>query len=265
MNDTAPDAARGSRRAINLPARQYAGRDGLPLAYRETGDGRPLLLIHGFFSTAGENWIRYGHAATLAARGFRVIMPDLRAHGDSSKPHDPAAYPPDVLTDDAFALADHLGLAEYDLAGYSLGGRVVIRMLARGARPSRAVVAGTGVEPITHSVGRGDFFHRVLTNLGTFQRGSAEWMAEAFLNTVGGDPKALLRVLDTFVDTPAETLAAIPTRTLVLMGVADTDHGDGRALAAALPAGEYGQVPGNHMSAVVKPDLGEAIAAFLTG
>ena len=36
------------------------------------------MLIHGFFSTAMVNWVRYGHAATIAGLGYRVVMPDLR-------------------------------------------------------------------------------------------------------------------------------------------------------------------------------------------
>ena len=63
-----------------------------------------VVLLHGLFSDAETNWIKFGHAATIAAAGFRVIMPDLRAHGRSAKPHDAAAYPPDVLADDGLAL-----------------------------------------------------------------------------------------------------------------------------------------------------------------
>src|ERR1700687_1553084 len=187
-----------------IPVDYFRGRDGTELAYREMGEGRPLVLIHGFFSTAMVNWMRYGHAAKLAARGFRVIMPDLRGHGASAKPHDPAAYPRDVLADDGFALIEQLGLTDYDLGGYSLGGRTTIRMLVRGATPGRAIVAGMGLEGIVNTAGRGAHFRHILTNLGTFERGSAEWMAEAFLKTVGGDPVALLRVLDTLVDTPRD-------------------------------------------------------------
>ena len=54
--------------------------------------------------------VKSGLAGRLAGRGYRVIMPDLRAHGDSAKPHNAAAYPPDILTDDALALVDHLVL-----------------------------------------------------------------------------------------------------------------------------------------------------------
>jgi pimeloyl-ACP methyl ester carboxylesterase len=88
-------------------------------------------------------------------------------------------------------------------------------------------------------------------------------MAEAFLKTVGGDPVALLHVLDTFVDTPREVLERIATPALVLMGSDDHDTGSAEDLAAALPHGQYAVVPGNHMSAVTKPELGAAIAEFL--
>jgi len=251
-----------------LTVHRFSGHDGTELAYRELGQGRPLILIHGYFSTATVNWVRYGHAAALAAAGHRVIMPDLRGHGDSAKPHDAAAWPPDVLADDGFALLAHLGLdpagAGYDLGGYSLGGRTTVRMMVRGARPGRAVVAGMGLAGIVSANEHSDHFRRVLTNLGNHPPRSPEWMAQAFLKTVGGDPTALLGVLDTFVDTTPAELAAIEVPTLVLLGSDDDDNGSGEALARALPHGQYVSVPGNHMNAVTKPDLGAAIVEFLS-
>jgi pimeloyl-ACP methyl ester carboxylesterase len=244
----------------------FAASDGVDLAWREMGDagGRPLVLIHGYFSNAGVNWIRYGHARLLADAGFRVIMPDLRAHGDSGKPHDPASYPPDILAGDGFALVRHLGLADYDLAGYSLGGRTAVRMLVQGARPARAVLSGMGLEGILNTEGRGGYFRNVLTRLGTFERGSSEWMTEAFLKTTGGDPQALLLILDTFVDTSRAELAAIDLPVLVVTGTEDDDNGSGMALAEAIPGGQFQSIPGNHMSAVTKPELGRAIRDFLS-
>ena len=247
----------------DLPVHRFKARDELDLVYREVGEGRPLVLIHGYFSTAFVNWIRYGHARLLADAGHRVIMPDLRGHGDSAKPHDPAAYPPDILAEDGFALIDHLGLTDYDLAGYSLGGRTCLRMLVQGARPGRAVLCGMGLDGILHTQGRGTYFRHVLTNLGSFPRGTTEWMTEAFLKTTKGDPVALLNVLGTFVDTPAAAIAAIDVPALVVTGVEDDDNGSGPALADALPDARFVEIPGNHMSAVTRPELGAAIRDFL--
>ena len=248
----------------DLPVHRFTARDGTQLAWREIGEGRPLILIHGYFSNADVNWIRYGHARRIADEGFRVIMPDLRAHGESEKPHDPALYGPDVLADDAFDLIAHLGLTDYDLAGYSLGGRTVVRMLARGAKPRRAVLSGMGLDGILDTQGRGGYFRHVLTNLGSFPRGSSQWMTEAFLKTTGGDPKALLNILETFKDTTREELASIALPVLVVTGEDDDDNGSGEALAEAIPGARFQSVPGNHMSAVVKPELGEAMALFLS-
>lgn len=227
------------------------------------GQGRPLVLIHGYFSNAYVNWIRFGHAKLISDLGYRVIMPDLRAHGDSDKPHDPAAYPADILADDAFALIRHLELTDYDLGGYSLGGRTVVRMLVAGATPGKAILSGMGLPGILHTQGRGNFFRRVLTNLGSFERGSSEWMTEAFLKTTGGDPEALLLILNTFADTSLVELAGIDVPTVVITGDEDDDNGSGEELAAAIPGAQFKSIPGGHMSCVTKPELGQAIADFL--
>ena len=237
--------------------------DGQRLAWREVGEGRPVVLIHGFFSDAETNWIRYGHAATIAANGFRVIMPDLRGHGSSARPHDPAAYPPDALPRDGHALIEHLGLTEYDLGGYSLGARTTSRMLATGADPRRVIFSGMGLDGLTAADRRGGHFRHILTNLGKHERNSPEWFAEAFLKTTGGDPQALLGVIDTFISTPIEQIERFAWPTLCVNGADDDDNGSAAALADALPNARYVEVPGNHMSAVVKPELGQAIADFL--
>jgi pimeloyl-ACP methyl ester carboxylesterase len=242
---------------------RFSARDGVGLAYRELGAGRPLVLIHGYFSTAYVNWVRYGHAAVLADAGFRVIMPDLRAHGDSDHPHEPRYYPRDVLADDAFDLIAHLGLTDYDLGGYSLGGRTTLRMLVRGAQPGRAIVAGMGLWGMTNVSDRNEHFRRVFAGLGHHERGSAEWRSEAFLRTTGGDPVALEQVLDTSVGATEDEIGDVLTPTLVLMGEADDDHGSGADLADLLPLGRYLEIPGNHMSAVTEPELGESIRSYL--
>jgi pimeloyl-ACP methyl ester carboxylesterase len=241
----------------------FTSWDGTRLAWHEVGEGRAVVLIHGFFSDAFTNWIRYGHAAAIAARGFRVIMPDLRAHGASDKPHGREAYPPDALTRDGHALVDHLGLIDYDLGGYSLGARTTSRMIATGARPRRVVLSGMGLEGLTTTDRRVGHFRHILTNLGQHPRGSPEWLAEAFLKTTRGDPVALLGILDTFTDTTTAQVAAMIQPVLVVCGAEDQDNGSAPDLAAALPNATYVETPGGHMSAVVKPELGRAIADFL--
>jgi pimeloyl-ACP methyl ester carboxylesterase len=241
----------------------FPGRDGLKLAYRSIGEGRPIVLLHGF-TGSGLQFLEHGLAATLAGHGYRVIVPDLRGHGDSARPHDPAAYPPDVLADDGLALIDFLELRDYDLGGYSLGGRIVLRMLARGARPARAIIGGQGLDALGGPTSRTGGYRRMLTAIASGDRlepGSPGAMPADWLAKSGADPLALLHVLGTFVATPDTTLAEITTPTLVVAG--DQDERQAAELAAVLPEGRYVQVPGDHATALLGPELGAAILAFL--
>jgi pimeloyl-ACP methyl ester carboxylesterase len=245
---------------------RFAGHDGAPLAYRETGSGRPLILLHGFMGT-GSYWLDQGPGDTLVEQGFRLVLPDFRGHGESTRSHDPHLYPPDVLADDGFALIEHLGLGagQYDLGGYSLGGRIVARMLARGAEPGRAVVAGQGLSKVSGPQG-GGATQRALTGLldgVALDPGSPAAQMAHWIGVLGADPQALQHLFGSLVPTPEEDLRRIATPTLVVIGDQD-ERSDADELAALLPAGRYVSVPGGHGDAFSAPEFAAAITAFLT-
>jgi hypothetical protein len=96
--------------------------------------------------------------------------------------------------------------------GYSLGARIVARALTLGARPRRAFIGGTGLDPIGHAAGRGENYGRTLSNLAVWEPGTPEAEFEGYVRQVGAEPGALIRVLDTFVDTTKEDLAQVPQR-----------------------------------------------------
>ncbi|MBY8881478.1 alpha/beta fold hydrolase [Actinacidiphila acidipaludis] len=242
----------------------FPARDGVRLAYREVGTGRPLVLLHGITGD-GTLWLARGQVGTPAAREHRVILPDFRGHGLSAKPQEASAYPPDVLTDDALALVEHLGLEDYDLGGYSLGARIVVRMLVRGAAPRRAVVGGQGLrEVIGTGGGAGTFLRRIFATPESVEPGSAEDRAAQAMLARGEDPVALLHVLDSIVDTPVESLGAVQVPTLLLMGADDERAASAHQLADALPQSTLTLVPGDHGSAVAAPEFVNAMADFLT-
>ncbi|TDP94804.1 alpha/beta fold hydrolase [Labedaea rhizosphaerae] len=248
-----------------LPVHRFPGRDGVELAYREVGHGRPIVLLHGF-ATSGSLWLNPGPAATIAALGYRLILPDLRGHGDSAHPRDAASYPPDVLADDGLALVDWLGLDDYDLGGYSLGGRIALRMLARGARPIRAIVAAQGFSAITRPLSPNNLYRRVLMGMlngETFDRGTPEAEQAFWFGQGTVDPQALLHVLDAQVPTPAAELPRITTPVLVAVGDQDQGHASASELAEALPNGEFVRVPGNHFTAMTSPEFAAAVTYFL--
>ncbi len=240
-----------------------ASFDGAPLAVHRLGTGRPVVLLHGLFSSAGMNWIRFGHAALLAEAGFEAIMPDLRAHGASAAPHRSEAYPPDVLVRDLEALIAALGLVDYDLVGFSLGARTAARGVIAGLAPRRLVLGGMGLEGLAGWARRGAFFIDAIDRYDSVKQGDPAYFAVQFMKSQKVDRVAARLLLGSFSDTGPAELAAITMPTLVVCGAEDRDNGSPEKLVAALPDATYAVVPGTHMSCVTRPELGRAISDFL--
>lgn len=241
------------------------GFDGQPLAVHRMGGGRPVLLLHGLFSEANTNWIKFGHAQRLADAGFEAIMPDLRAHGASAKPHDPGAYPRDVLVRDLFAVVEELELETYDLVGFSLGSRTSARAVIAGLTPRRMVLGGMGLEGLAGWNRRADFFIDAIDRFDHVKHGDPAFFAVSFMKTQKVDRQAARLLLQSVGDTDPAELERIAMPTLVLCGAQDRDNGDPVKLTEALPDARFEEVPGTHMSSVTESALGEAIVRFLAG
>ena len=249
---------------MTATAHRWTASDGIELAWHEFGEGRAVILLHGLFSDAKMNWINFGHADRVAAAGFRAIMPDLRAHGLSAKPHSPDAYPPGILVRDLEELVAHLEFTDFDLVGFSLGARAIVQAVGEGLRPGKAILAGMGLRGLQNWDRRQAFFRDAIANFDTASRGDPHWLAIQFMKTMKVDREAALNVLASFGSIRPEWLQAFTMPTQVVCGSEDEDNGSAAELAKALPNAKFAEVPGTHMSSVTKPELGEEIARFLT-
>jgi pimeloyl-ACP methyl ester carboxylesterase len=237
--------------------------DGVELAYHELGQGRPVVLLHGHFSDANMNWIKFGHAARIAAGGLRVIMPDLRAHGLSGRPHEAEYYPQGVLARDLRELIGHLDLPEFDLGGFSLGARTTVEGVGEGLNPRRAILGGAGLDGLRHWERRKHFFLDAIELFDRVERGDPHWLSIQFMKSQKVDRIASALLLQSFADTFMEWLQSFTMPTLIVCGSEDEDNGSAEKLAEVMPNAVFREVPGTHMSSVTKPEFGEAIAQFL--
>jgi pimeloyl-ACP methyl ester carboxylesterase len=243
--------------------RFWTASDGIELAYHELGQGRAVILLHGLFSDANVNWIKFGHAARIAAEGFRVIAPDLRAHGQSGKPHGAEHYPKGILARDLGELVAHLGVTDFDLGGFSLGSRTTVEGVGEGLRPRRAILGGAGLEGLRNWERRKTFFLEAIELFDHVQRGDPHWLSIQFMKSQKVDRASAGLLLESFEDAFIEWLQAFNMPTLVVCGDQDDDNGSAEELANVLPNAVFREVPGTHMSSVTKPEFGEAIADFL--
>lgn len=193
--------------------------------------GNPVLLVHGFSTSARRTWAEPGWIDLLAEAGREVIAPDLLGHGNAPKPHDPAAY-----RNVEQQVAQLLPAGPVDGIGYSAGARVLLTLAA--ADPSkfgRLVVGGVGASLLQPS-DRSPILD-ALTGAGDPDDAVAQHF-KALAASDGNDPQALTAFLQRDPPPLGPTeLARITNPTLVVIG--DQDFaGPGEPLAAALPAGE---------------------------
>src|SRR6185437_13360726 len=111
-------------------------RDGVHIHYEVTGDGPALILTHGYSSTA-QMWA--GQVGPLS-RHFKVVTWDMRGHGDSDYPADPAAYSEEATVADMAALLDAVGAKEAVVGGLSLGGYMSLAFQRAHPERTRALL-----------------------------------------------------------------------------------------------------------------------------
>src|SRR5580704_9498682 len=95
--------------------------DGVGIEYQVTGEGRPVILLHGF-PDSGRLWRH--QVPALAAAGFQVIVPDLRGYGRSDKPAEVAAYGMGPVLTDVIGVLDQAGAERAHVVGHDWGAAV---------------------------------------------------------------------------------------------------------------------------------------------
>jgi pimeloyl-ACP methyl ester carboxylesterase len=240
--------------------------DDVELAYLDEGEGEPIVLVHGFASTAAVNWVHPGWFTTLVDDRRRVIALDNRGHGASAKLYDPAAYHSAMMAEDVCALLDHLDLARADVMGYSMGARIAAYLALKHPQRLRSAVfgglgghliEGVGIPPSVASALEAPSLAAVTDPVGRTFR--------AFAEQTRSDLKALAACLRGSRQTlTREEIAAISIPVLVAIGSKDPIAGAGQELASLLPHGRLLDIPGrDHMTAVGDKVFKQGVLAFL--
>ena len=237
------------------------------IAYLDEGGGEPIVLVHGFASTASVNWVQPGWVATLTRGGRRAIALDNRGHGASSKLTEPAAYHTQRMADDVRALLDHLRVERADVMGYSMGARIAAFFAAADpARVRSAILGGLGIRLID-DVGlpasiadalEAPSLADVTDPMGRMFRNFAEQTKsdlKALAACIRGSRQTLSR----------EAVRQIQAPTLVAVGTKDPIAGSAHELAALLPHGRALDIPGrDHMLSVGDKVFKAGVIEFLT-
>ena len=236
----------------------------------EPGDAPPVLLIHGFASTAAVNWRHTGWLAALADAGRRAIAIDNRGHGGSARFYDASDYGPDIFAADAVALLDRLGIERVDVVGYSMGARIALWLgHAHAARVRRIALCGMGERMFVPPPGggRSEAIAAALEadDPDTIEDGGARAF-RVFAERTGSDLRALAACIrPSRTRITRETVESVGAPTLVAVGTEDDVAGDPRPLVEALPDARLYRAEGrDHMRAVGDRGIMRAVIGFLS-
>jgi pimeloyl-ACP methyl ester carboxylesterase len=141
----AQDKTPGTAQHHLQPKSRSFDSEGIRIHFRQLGpsQGEPVISLHGWLSS-GDQLIGSATTILLADEGFRVIVPDLRGHGQSDKPHGVEDYGAQMVLD-LVRLMDHLKLPKAHLIGYSMGGMIVTKLMVdHPDRVASAVIGGNG-------------------------------------------------------------------------------------------------------------------------
>ena len=223
------------------------------IAYLDEGAGEPIVLVHGFASTARVNWVFPGWVVTLTEAGRRVIALDNRGHGASSKLYDPAAYHTTAMMDDVRALLDHLGVERADIMGYSMGARIAAFMgVYHSERVRSLILGGLGIR-LVQGVGLPESIADALEapSLADVSDPNGR-IFRSFAEQTRSDLRALAACIRGSRQTlTREQVAGIRVPTLVAVGTNDDVAGSAEELAALIPGARALDIPGrDHMLSV---------------
>ena len=244
--------------------------ENIEIAYEVYGEGKPIVLVHGFASNGRINWLDTGWVEKLLEQGYAPVTIDNRGHGASQKLYDPSLYPARYMARDVAGLIDHLELVEkfgpVPIMGYSMGARICAFVAMDFADMVSAVIfGGLGINMV-HGLGGSDeivqgllapSLEEVQTKVGRQFR--------IFAEHTGSDLKALAACMQSSRDriTPQD-LKKIDVPVLVAVGDLDTIGGSAEELARIFPNGQALVIKGrDHMRATGDKQFKSGAVDFL--
>jgi pimeloyl-ACP methyl ester carboxylesterase len=246
----------------------FLDRDGVRIHYEVAGAGPAIVLTHGF---AASCQMFAGNVSSLA-RDHTVVTWDLRGHGASDYPDDPAAYAPDLAVGDVGALLDAVGAERAVVGGHSLGGYLSLAFhLAHPERVGGLILIGTGPgfrsdEPRRAWNEMTEGYAADLERRGLEGLPGSDELSAAVHRDATGLVLAARHLLPQYDDRVLASLPTIGVPTLVVVGDRDKLFlPPSRYMAAKIPGAQLAVIPGaGHAPGVSHPEeFDRVVRAFL--
>ena len=242
-----------------IDSNYFSSFDGTKIYYEVRGEGKPVLLVHGFMGN-GSSWKRGALYYDLLSKGYKVITLDMRGNGKSDKPHDSTAYDNDAEAKDIMGLMTFLNVKQYDAVGYSRGSIITSRLLVLDKRLHKAIMGGMGDAYTNPEWPRRVHAYRAL--MGDTTLHDVDDMMK-YIHSQHFDNLALAYQQKHQPSTSKKELAAVHIPVLIIRGTEDKENGSETGLNKLIPNSSLIYVPGNHNTAIRTIEFSTAVLKFL--
>jgi pimeloyl-ACP methyl ester carboxylesterase len=235
------------------------------------GQGKPILLVHGWGSDLKQNWVDTGWVKELESER-RVIALDCRGHGQSDKPHDQKAYSYSIMAQDVLSVMDHLEITKTDLFGYSMGAFMAIHLLGHKKERFTSVIMG-GIGDETEESKDAHFIADALRAKDPSQIDNQlgrAYRAHIDLNPNNDREALALSSLQMWpegypIQLGGVGLADVDIPVLIINGENDVPYvKSDQKLANAIPGAQLVRIPNkNHISVIIDQQFKKEILKFL--
>lgn len=238
----------------------YQSFDNQRIAYEDTGKGKPILLLHGFINT-GQNWRRTQLYKNLIAKGFRVIVPDMRGNGKSDKPHEDKFYQHEAEVKDLIGLMKSLKIKDYSLVGYSRGAIVGAKLLTKDKAVTKVVLGGIGQHFTNPNWDRRIMFAEAFSGKAHLHPETAG--AVKYAKSINADTIALGFLQKYQPVTSPQDLGKYNHPVMIICGDEDLDNGDPKVLQSYFRNAIFKTVKGNHNNTYGTQAFADEVIRFL--
>lgn len=244
---------------VKAQTKYFNSFDATKIAYTDEGNGSPVLLIHGFINSKN-SWSKTALKKDLLAKGYRVIIPDLRGNGESDTPKNDEAYANNAEVKDLVLLAKHLKLDAYVAVGYSRGSIVLAKLLTQKPKIRKAVLGGMGIDFTNPNWDRRLLFAAAFDGKTTAETEGAVNYAKS----IKADLRALHLQQKHQPVTSKKELQTIGISVLVIAGDEDLDNGNPKDLEEAIPNALLKIVKGNHNETYKTESFSKEVIKFIS-
>ncbi|MGH7333456.1 MAG: alpha/beta fold hydrolase [Candidatus Rokuibacteriota bacterium] len=247
--------------------------NGLDISYEVSGSGPPVLLTHGYSST-GRAWSEQQRALTPR---YRLISWDMRGHGETESPTDPAHYSHALTMGDMQGLLRHLGVERAVIGGLSLGGTMSLAFHAKHPEMVRALVICDSGPGYRNATARAEWNQRALARAADLEARGLEALASGSRDmreavrrhrSAQGLAHAARGMLTQADSSIIDSLPAIRVPTLVIVGDQDTPFiASCEYMAKKIPGARLEVIKdAGHSSNLDQPEaFNRVLLAFLEG